>query len=154
MSIAETDPVTTAPLDVVELRHKRRDSALTQLAAAAERIGAVHEPGVLVAALQHSEQLGCSALGRGFAVPHVRSVAVHRPLLLLGRSTRGIEWGAADGQPVHLVAAVLTPSAASARTHVDRVTAVAHAIRLQRTRLRLLEAGATAASALFRELMA
>ena len=148
MAIAEAPSISTAPLDIVELRHKRRDAALAQLVAAAERLGAAREPEVLLAALQHSERLGCCALGRGIAVPHARSLTVRRPVLVLGRSERGIDWGAADGQPVHLVVAVLTPGAASAEAHVERLAVVAHALRLQRTRQRLMEADAPAAAAL------
>ena len=33
----------------------------------------------------------------GIGIPHCRSVAVVEPLLGFGRSTQGIDWGAADG---------------------------------------------------------
>jgi mannitol/fructose-specific phosphotransferase system IIA component (Ntr-type) len=75
---------------------------------------------------------------------------VRRPALLLGRSARGIDWGAEDGLPVQIVALVLSPAATPATMHVDRIAGALHSLRLQRTRQRLLVADAAAAVALLR----
>jgi mannitol/fructose-specific phosphotransferase system IIA component (Ntr-type) len=138
-------------LEVVELRHKRRDSVLVQLVAAAEQAGAVREPERLLAALARSHKLGSGSVGRGFAVPHARSLSVLRPASLFGRSERGIEWGTGEGDPVHLVMLVLSPAAMAASGHAARVADAVHALRLQRTRQRLLEAGRDAVLALLAE---
>lgn len=132
--------VSCAPLEVIELRHKRRESVLIQMLAAAHRIGVVSDPGVLLAALQRAHRLGSCAVGRGYAVPHARSVVVAKPATLFARSERGIEWGGVDGDPVHLVLMVLSPSAVSTGVHAERVVGAVHALRLQRLRHKLLEA--------------
>jgi mannitol/fructose-specific phosphotransferase system IIA component (Ntr-type) len=138
-------------LEVVELRHKRRESVLAQLVAAAEQAGAVRDPEVLLATLVRAQKLGSSAVGRGFAVPHARSVSVLRPGALFGRSERGIEWGPGADEPVQLVMLVLSPSAVSAAAHADRVAEAVHGLRLQRTRHKLLEAESDAVRALLAE---
>ena len=142
--------VSNLPVDVVELRHRRRESALTQLVAAAESVGVVQDGDVLLASLLRAQRLGSTAPGKGLAVPHARSFAVRRPALLLGRSVRGVEWGALDGAPVQLVVLVLSPAATPAAMHADRVAGALHALRLQRTRQRLLDADAACVTAVLR----
>jgi mannitol/fructose-specific phosphotransferase system IIA component (Ntr-type) len=151
MALADVPSVSSTPLDIIELRHKRRESALTQMVAAAERLGVTREGVVLLATLLRAERLGGAGVGKGVAIPHARSCAVVRAVTLLGRSARGIDWNAADDQAVHLVALVLTPTTAPAAAHLDRIALVAHTLRLQRTRHRLLEADPAACAAVLRE---
>jgi mannitol/fructose-specific phosphotransferase system IIA component (Ntr-type) len=127
-------------VEVVQLRHKRRESALAQLAAAAEHAGVVRDPEVLLATLVRGQKLGECSVGRGYAVPHARSVCVMRPAAVFGRSDRGIEWSSDESEPIQLVLLVLSPSSSSAAAHAERVAAAAHPLRLQRTRQRLRDA--------------
>jgi mannitol/fructose-specific phosphotransferase system IIA component (Ntr-type) len=149
MAIAALPPVSSSTLELVELRHKRRESALAQMVAAAGRLGAVREPMLLLATLVRSERLAPSAIGKGVAVPGARTIGVARPVTLLGRSARGIDWGGSLG-PVHLVMLVLSPSGALLEMHASRVLGAAHALRLQRVRQRLMEADPLQAAALLR----
>jgi mannitol/fructose-specific phosphotransferase system IIA component (Ntr-type) len=137
-----------APIEVVELRHKRRDSVLAQLVSVAHKAGVVTEPDLLLASLLRGQKLGSSAVGRGYAVPHARSLAVSRSATVFGRSGRGIEWGGGEDEPVQLVLLVLSPAVITPGTHADRVVSAVHALRLQRMRQRLLEAECAAALAL------
>lgn len=150
MAIADVPSISNLPVDCVELRHRRRDSALAQLVAAAEASGLVQDADVLLGTLQRSLRLGRTGVGKGVALPHARSACVRRPGVVLGRSSRGIDWGAADGQEVHLVALVLSPCATRADAHVARVAGALHGMRLQRTRQRLLESDGPTAAALLR----
>ena len=138
-------------LEVVDLRHKRRESVLAQLVAAAERTGVVREPDVLLAALVRGQRLGSNSSVRGFAVPHARSVSVLRPAVLFGRSERGVEWDVRDAEPVQLVMLVLSPANSTPTAHAERVAATVRALRLQRTRQKLLEAEGDAVRALLAE---
>jgi mannitol/fructose-specific phosphotransferase system IIA component (Ntr-type) len=150
MAITDVPSVASLPLSLVDLKHKRRESALTQLVAAAERSGLIRDADILLASLLRAQRLGGTAVGKGLAAPHARSFAVCRPGIVLGRSLRGVEWGAEDGVPVRIVALVLSPAATPAGMHTDRIAAALHALRLQRTRQRLLDADAAAAAALLR----
>ncbi len=132
--------VSCAPLEVIELRHKRRDSVLVQMSAAAHRTGVATDPDVLVSLLQRTHRLGTCAVGRGYAVPHARSLVVTRSATLFARSERGIEWGSEGEEPVHLVLMVLSPAAVSAGAHAERIAGAVHALRLQRLRHKLLGA--------------
>jgi mannitol/fructose-specific phosphotransferase system IIA component (Ntr-type) len=73
-----------------------------------------------------------------------------RAAMVFGRSSRGIEWDAGDG-PVQLVLLVLSPAASALTAHADRVAAAVHALRLQRTRQKLLDAEQTTVRTLLAE---
>ncbi len=144
MAIAEISSIPHTPLDILDLRHRRRDSALTQLVAVAARSGVVRDPEVLLETLQQRERLGSTALGKGVAIPHAHSIAVARTHMVLGRSAHGLDWRAGDGEPVRLAWLVLTPSEVSDEQHHARVAQVVSALRLQRQRQRLFEAQSAA----------
>jgi mannitol/fructose-specific phosphotransferase system IIA component (Ntr-type) len=150
MAITDVPSVSSLPLGLVELRHKRRESVLAQLIAAADSAGIVRDADILLASLLLAQRIGTTAVGKGLALPHARSFAVNRPGVLLGRSARGVEWGGGDGAGVQLVALVLSPAAMPLAMHADRVAAALHALRLQRTRQRLLDVDAAGADALLR----
>ena len=94
---------------------------------------------MLRAALLMRERLGSTAVGHGLAVPNARSLLVTRPVLLVGRSRRGVDWEAEGGVPVHLVLLVISPAQTSAPCHVAAVARAVAAARPVRARLRLFE---------------
>lgn len=59
------------------------------------------------------ESLGSTAVGRGIALPHVRNpVVMHvaRPMVTLCFLEKAVEFGALDGQPVHTLFTMLSPT--------------------------------------------
>lgn len=146
MSIALQVMSPDTSLDILDLRARRRDAALAQLVQNATTRGAVRDPEMLVALLQRHERAVPAAIGKGVALPNAHSLTVLRPMLVCGRAARGIEWPGAEDEPVSLVLLTLSPAEWTAEHHYGWVAHVAHAVRLQRTRQRLLDA-ADAASA-------
>jgi mannitol/fructose-specific phosphotransferase system IIA component (Ntr-type) len=122
---------------LVDLKNRRRDTVLGELAREAVRCGAACEPESLTATLLMRERLGSTAAGHGIAIPSARSLLVTRPITLLGRSRRGIEWEAAADGPVSTVLLVLSPGSVRAAAHVASVARAAAATRLARGRQRL-----------------
>lgn len=139
MAIAEISPLTDTSLDLLELRHRRRESALHQLVQCAVEHQAVRHGALLENLLVRRERLGSTALGRGHAVTCAWSWCVRAPRVLVGLSERGLDWDAPGGRQVELVALVLTPGESSEELHFRRLEAVASALRLQRHRQRLLD---------------
>ena len=139
MAIAEISPLTDTSLDLLELRHRRRESALYQLVQCAVEHHSVQHAALIESLLLRRERLGSTALGRGHAVTGAWSWCVRAPLVLVGLSGRGLDWDAPDGREVELVALVLTPGEAAEEMHFRRMEAVAGALRLQRQRQRLLD---------------
>ena len=117
---------------------------LGELVRQAQAIGVTREPEMLRAALLMRERLGPTTVGRGVAVPNARSLLVSRPLLLVGRSRGGVDWGAEGGAPVHVVLLVISPALTSAPCHVGAVARLVEAARSARTCQRLIESDSPA----------
>jgi mannitol/fructose-specific phosphotransferase system IIA component (Ntr-type) len=139
MAIAEISPLTDTSLDLLELRHRRRDSALHQLVQSAFEHEAVRHPALLEMSLLRRERMGSTALGHAHAVTGAWSWCVRAPRVLVGLSGKGLEWDDAVGVDVEIVALVLTPGEAGEELHFRRMEAVTGALRLQRQRQRLLD---------------
>ena len=64
----------------------------------------------VIRAVLKRERLGSTGIGSGLAVPHVKQ-SPHVPKVMgaFGRVVDGIEFGAIDGEPVHLIFLLLSP---------------------------------------------
>ena len=140
MTLVTATPVLDPSLYIAELKPRTRETVLVQMVGAAQRAGAVRGSASLLELLRLRERIGSTAIGKGAAVPHARSLTVDRPVLVVARSHRGVEWDAPDAQPVHLVLLVLSPGEWGEEAHHAFLSRVAAVARLQRNRQRLLEA--------------
>lgn len=140
MTLGIAPSVLDPSLFIPDLKARRKEPALAEMVAVAHRSGAVREPAPLLDLLVLRERLGSTAIGKGVAMPHARSLTIARPQLLIGRSSRGIEWDAPDGQPATLLLLVLSPSEWSDEAHHAFLARAGAVARLQRNRQRLLEA--------------
>jgi nitrogen PTS system EIIA component len=83
----------------------------------------------LLQVLLARESLGSTALGNGIAVPHVRNpIVMHitRPMVTLCFLERAIEFGAIDGQPVHTLFTIVSPTI---RAHLHLLARLGFALR-------------------------
>jgi mannitol/fructose-specific phosphotransferase system IIA component (Ntr-type) len=67
----------------------------------------------LVRALHEREQLHSTGIGDGVALPHARNALVglvDRPLIVFGRHTQGIAFGAIDGAPTRMFFLLVAPT--------------------------------------------
>jgi PTS system nitrogen regulatory IIA component len=83
----------------------------------------------LLQVLLARESLGSTALGRGIAVPHVRNpIVMHipRPMITLCFLEQAIEFGAIDGQPVHTLFTIVSPTI---RAHLHLLARLGFALR-------------------------
>ena len=139
MAIAEISPLIDTSLDLLELRHRRRESALHQLVHSAFEHQAVRHPALLETLLLRRERLGSTALGHAHAVTGAWSWCVKAPLVVVGISNKGLDWGDEAGDGIEIVALVLTAGEVAEELHYRRMEAVTGALRLQRHRQRLLD---------------
>jgi nitrogen PTS system EIIA component len=75
------------------------------------------------------ESLASTGLGGGIAVPHVRNpIVMHvpRPLVTLCFLQKPVEFGALDGQPVHTLFTIISPTT---RAHLNLLAKLAFALR-------------------------
>jgi PTS system nitrogen regulatory IIA component len=82
---------------------------------------------VILEMLLARDKLGASAIGKGFAVPHVRNPIVLRvpePLAALFLLEHSIDFGARDRQPVHSVFLLITPTTRSHLLMLSRLASM------------------------------
>jgi nitrogen PTS system EIIA component len=83
----------------------------------------------LLQVLLARESLGSTALGDGIAVPHVRNpIVMHisRPMVTLCFLENPVEFGAIDGQPVHTLFTIVSPTI---RAHLHILARLSFALR-------------------------
>ena len=137
MTLTVESPSRDNPLDVLELRHRKRDAALASMLERAAQAGSLRDPRSVLHLLLARERLAPAVLSSGAALPHARSILVERTHLVMGRSSRGIAWPGVE-VPVHLVLLVLSPGGASLASHERTVTLAAQCLRQARNRQKLL----------------
>ncbi len=105
--------VTTTQLVELDLDSSAttKDAAVDRLVAVAAAAGRASDPAALRADVAAREELLPTGIEGGIGIPHARSAGIDQPTVVFGRSTNGIDWGAADG-PAHLVFLIAVPEGA------------------------------------------
>jgi PTS system nitrogen regulatory IIA component len=106
-----------------------REEVLAELAEGLARTGVVADGADLTRRLVERERMGSTGLGGGLAIPHCKLREIGDVVLAVGVSRRGIDFAAADGQPVRLVFLVLSPADAPA-LHLQALARISRVIRL------------------------
>jgi PTS system nitrogen regulatory IIA component len=117
-----------------------RDSAGV-LRAFADRIaglGLVPDADALFRKLWEREQLSSTGIGAGVAIPHGKLPGLRQGIVAVGLAPQGVDFGAADGQPVRLFFLVVSPEGAPAE-HLRVLAAISRWIQADRHAERILE---------------
>jgi mannitol/fructose-specific phosphotransferase system IIA component (Ntr-type) len=85
-------------------------SELVAVLAAAGKIDRKDQDAVMQS-IQKRESLGSTGIGHGLAIPHAKASPHVKALIgAFGRSERGIEFGAVDGEPCRLFFLMVSPA--------------------------------------------
>jgi nitrogen PTS system EIIA component len=119
----------------LSLKGKHRDEVLWELVTCVPDIA--HEPHAqqtLLRALQEREQLHSTGIGEGIALPHARNALVglvEHPVIVCGRHTRGIPFGAIDGEPARLFFLLVAPTVTLHLAVLARISRLLRDIKLR-----------------------
>ncbi|MDZ7267018.1 MAG: PTS sugar transporter subunit IIA [candidate division KSB1 bacterium] len=109
----EMEPPLPLPEDpeanLEKFRQQQKEKILAELVALLERSGRVTNKRKLLTDLINRERRATTALGRGLAVPHVRTSNIRDLTLAIARSSEGLDFDAVDGQPTHIFFVVVAP---------------------------------------------
>lgn len=100
-----------AEATVAELEAVEKGDVVTELVGrlvSAGKLGKRHTNAVTKAILDR-EALGSTGIGRGIAVPHAKHSSAKQIIGCLGRSKKGVDFAAIDGEPVYLVFLLISP---------------------------------------------
>ena len=128
---------------VLNLAAQRNFDAIRELTAVLLQDEIVPDPKHLLAALIQREQQASTGIGKGVAVPHAHEEGIQRQLLAIGISQAGIDFGAPDGQLVHIIALLVTPLKHQ-KQHMALLAALSQRLQQEEVRQRLLQAAAAA----------
>ena len=93
----------------------------------------------LLSMLHHREMLGTTGIGRGVAIPHGRTLLTRHLRVVFGRSKAGIDYGARDGEPVHLVFLVVAPFQDRGNVYLPTLGKLVELVRAKPNRDKLME---------------
>jgi len=108
---------------LIELPTSDKHKALELLAVLIEAVPGIAKMDIVKGVLEREEQAN-TALGKGIACPHVRVRQDGELLCAVGWSRQGIDYGAPDGQPVHLVIMYYVPDS-ERNTYLKEVSGLA-----------------------------
>ncbi len=128
---------------VPDLAAADRESVIRELCRVAESGAQGFSAEQIEEAVLKREQQMTTALGRGVAFPHAQLPGLRRPVVVLARTRKGVDWKASDGKPVRLVFLTLTPKENSTM-QVQIARGIVELIRDERVRSDLLRSATPA----------
>ena len=88
---------------IVELKGTSKDEVLKEMVDVLARAPEVGDKTAFYRAILDRESILSTGIGLGIAVPHAKIGAVKSLVAALGKTKKGIQYGALDDQPVHIV---------------------------------------------------
>jgi PTS system nitrogen regulatory IIA component len=96
-------------LFIKELESTTKDEVLAEVAQCLENNDRVFKADIIVDLLKKREQLGTTAIGKGIAIPHCRSIATEKMTVVVGIASGGVDFDAPDQVPVKLLFVIIAP---------------------------------------------
>jgi len=96
-------------LFIKELESTTKDEALAEVAQCLENNDRVFKADIIVDLLKKREQLGTTAIGKGIAIPHCRSIATEKMTVVVGIASGGVDFDAPDQVPIKLLFVIIAP---------------------------------------------
>ena len=124
----QLEALTRPELILPQLAAADAQGVLRELADEIAAAGLVPDADELYQKLAERERLGSTAVGGGVAIPHCKLHGLGQAVVAIGRVEPGIDFGAADGEPVRAFFVVVSPSEAPAE-HLRVLSTVARWIK-------------------------
>ena len=88
---------------IVELKGTTKDEVLKEMVAVLAKASEVQDKEAFYRAILDRESILSTGIGLGIAVPHAKISSVKGLVAALGKTKKGVNYGALDDQPVHIV---------------------------------------------------
>jgi mannitol/fructose-specific phosphotransferase system IIA component (Ntr-type) len=96
-------------LCIFDLQAKDKRGALTEMVGCIGEKLQFKDKDLLLDMLINRESLGSTAIGKGVAFPHGRSLAIQELTVLFARSSEGVDFNALDSKPTQLFFLIIAP---------------------------------------------
>ena len=96
---------------IYEMQASTKEGAVETLVRRLSQLGHLPTEAVseVITAVMRREELGSTAIGRGFAVPHAEHPSVAEVIGNIGYVRHGIDFNSLDGEPVRTILLLLSP---------------------------------------------
>ncbi len=111
---------------IPDLAEKNRDDALRAIVRVIAQKGLIKNEQEICAKLVEREQIQSTAVGEGIAIPHCFSDEVSDLIIVVARSTAGVDFDSFDGKPTRVIFVLL----GNKNEHGLHLKALAHIARL------------------------
>lgn len=96
-------------LCIFDLKATNKRDALAEMVETVCSEKEIRDRGLILEMLLNRESLGSTAIGKGVAFPHGRTLAVRELSVLFARSEAGIDFDSVDGKPTHVFFLIIAP---------------------------------------------
>jgi mannitol/fructose-specific phosphotransferase system IIA component (Ntr-type) len=96
-------------LCIFDLKARDKKSALEEMVDYITRACNLKDKGIILEMLLNRESLGSTAIGKGVAFPHGRTLAIQELTILFACSKEGIDFDSLDKKPTHLFFLTIAP---------------------------------------------
>ncbi|RAK06916.1 PTS system D-fructose-specific IIA component (F1P-forming) (Frc family) [Halanaerobium saccharolyticum] len=93
----------------MNLESKDKDSVIKEMIEIMAENEIITDKEEVIKKAMEREEKGTTGVGKGVAIPHVKSDAVKRPAVAFGRSDAGIDYGSMDEKLSHLFFLITVP---------------------------------------------
>ena len=93
----------------MDLQSKDKDSVIKEMIEIMAENEIITDKQEVIDKAMEREAKGTTGVGKGVAIPHVKSNAVKRPAVAFGRSKAGIDYGSMDEKPSYLFFLITVP---------------------------------------------
>lgn len=135
---------------VADVKGESKQDILAELATPLKTAGLIEDISPVVKIVMEREALGSTGIGDGVAIPHGKLKNIDNIFCTFGRSKKGVDFDAIDGEPVHIFFLVLAPED-SASQHLKVLSRISKILRDQSFRRKLLNL--TDANAIFESIV-
>jgi len=109
MSSLELSAYVKESLCIFDLAAKNKHDALAEMVEVICAEHGIKDKDIILEMLLNRESLGSTAIAKGVAFPHGRSLAIRDLSLVFARSIKGIDFDAVDKEPTHLFFLIIAP---------------------------------------------
>jgi PTS system nitrogen regulatory IIA component len=128
-------------LCIFDLKAKNKRDALAEMIDCVCHEHNLKDKEIILEMLLNRESLGSTAIGKGVAFPHGRTLAIPELSLLFARSVGGIDFDAVDKKPTHLFFLIIAPPQDKDNLYLQVLGQMVDFIKNDSTREQLLGTG-------------
>jgi mannitol/fructose-specific phosphotransferase system IIA component (Ntr-type) len=127
-------------LFIADVKARSKQEVLEEFADLLVHAGTISNRDIVLDMLTRRERLGSTAVGRGIAIPHGRTLMARNLIVAFGRCPEGLDFDAPDDQPVRLFFLIIAPYRERQQRYLPALGKIAEVFQEKKLRERVLQA--------------